>query len=161
MIKRALSTVAGFFCAALSLHAQGTPFFDGLAPRALQSDVTFASLALGERSLFSFPAAVGWMDPGSDFLPPFHPGEPRRSMPSATHRVAAWDGESSDMLDGARASRFDFGGEVGFLYGRFTGKGGGDLMSTYIIGEVGNDKFHITVGASHSEWDGRAPSRRR
>jgi hypothetical protein len=50
-----------------------------------------------------------------------------------------------------------FGGEVGFLYGRSSGKFGGDVMQTYMVGEVGNDKFQITVGASYEESSVRFP----
>jgi hypothetical protein len=46
------------------------------------------------------------------------------------------------------------GGEVGVLYGRWSGKGGGDMWETYIVGTVGNDKFQITAGASYDEWSG-------
>jgi len=46
------------------------------------------------------------------------------------------------------------GGEVGVLYGRWSGKGGGDMWQTYIEGTVGNDKFQITAGASYDEWSG-------
>jgi hypothetical protein len=46
------------------------------------------------------------------------------------------------------------GGEVGVLYGRWSGKGGGDMWETYITGTVGNDKFQITAGASYDEWSG-------
>jgi hypothetical protein len=46
------------------------------------------------------------------------------------------------------------GGEVGFLYGRWSGKGGGDMWETYVVGTVGNDKFQITAGASYDEWNG-------
>ncbi len=49
-----------------------------------------------------------------------------------------------------------YGGEVGILYGRWTGKGGGDLMQSYILGTVGNDKFQITVGAAYEESSGRS-----
>ena len=48
------------------------------------------------------------------------------------------------------------GGEVGVMYGRWTGKGGGDLMQSYILGTVGNDKFQISVGAEYEESSGRS-----
>ena len=49
-------------------------------------------------------------------------------------------------------------GEVGFTYGRYTGKFGGDYKEAYILGQVGNDKLQITVGASYedSNFNGRA-----
>jgi hypothetical protein len=46
------------------------------------------------------------------------------------------------------------GGEVGVMYGRWSGKGGGDMWETYMVGTVGNDKFQITAGASYDEWSG-------
>lgn len=51
-------------------------------------------------------------------------------------------------------SGYYYGGEVGFMYGHATGKFGGDEFSTYILGDVGNDKFQINVGASYDEWNG-------
>ena len=50
-----------------------------------------------------------------------------------------------------------YGGEVGVLYGRWTGKGGGDLMESYVLGTVGNDKFQITAGAAYEESSARTP----
>ena len=44
-------------------------------------------------------------------------------------------------------------GEVGFMYGRYTGKFGGDYKEAYILGTVGNDKLQITVGASYEDWN--------
>jgi hypothetical protein len=51
-----------------------------------------------------------------------------------------------------------YGGEVGFLYGRWSGKGGGDMWETYVVGTVGNDKFQITAGASYDEWNANGRS---
>jgi hypothetical protein len=48
-------------------------------------------------------------------------------------------------------------GEVGVLYGRWSGKSGGDLWESYMVGDVGNDKFHITVGAAYEESSGHFP----
>jgi hypothetical protein len=48
-----------------------------------------------------------------------------------------------------------YGGEIGFLYGRWSGKGGGDMIDTYILGTVGNEHFQITAGAEYEEWSGR------
>jgi hypothetical protein len=50
-----------------------------------------------------------------------------------------------------------YGGEVGVLYGHSTGKFGADVIQTYMLGEVGNDKFHITVGTAYEESNGRLP----
>jgi len=53
-------------------------------------------------------------------------------------------------------NRYYYGGEVGFMYGHASGKFGGDEFSTYILGDVGNDKFQINVGASYDEWNGHS-----
>jgi hypothetical protein len=47
-----------------------------------------------------------------------------------------------------------YGGEVGVLYGQWSGKGGGDMWETYVVGTVGNDKFQINAGAAFDEWNG-------
>jgi len=43
------------------------------------------------------------------------------------------------------------------LYGHSSGKFGGDYLQGYIFGEVGNDRIHISAGASYEEWNGRVP----
>jgi len=68
-------------------------------------------------------------------------------------------GADGKDLPGAMVSVPDqvyYGGEVGVMYGRWTGKGGGDLMQSYILGTVGNDKFQISVGAEYDESSGRS-----
>ncbi len=160
MNKTLFSAAAGFFALALSLQAQGTFFSDGLRHGDWQSDVSFASLALGERMLVSHPVALGWLNPGADYLPPFRGVAPRRSRP-ASDRIAPLEDESGDWLERTRRSRYNFGGEVGFVYGRETGRGGGDFYSGYIVGEIGNENFRLSVGASHSEFNGRGVRRSR
>jgi hypothetical protein len=49
-----------------------------------------------------------------------------------------------------------YGGEIGFMYGRWSGKGSGDMMESYILGQVGNDHFQITAGAAYEDWSGHA-----
>ncbi len=61
--------------------------------------------------------------------------------------------DSPDEMLSSSASPIYCGGEVGFLYGRWSGKGGGDMWETYVVGTVGNDKFQITAGASYDEWN--------
>src|SRR5262249_16988056 len=45
-------------------------------------------------------------------------------------------------------------GEVGFLYGQWSGKGSGDYLESYVWGQAGNDKFQIKAGAAFENWDG-------
>jgi hypothetical protein len=48
-------------------------------------------------------------------------------------------------------------GEVGFVYGQWSGKGNGDYWQNYVWGQVGNDKFQINAGASFENWSGNSP----
>jgi hypothetical protein len=64
--------------------------------------------------------------------------------------------DAKDSPDGTLSSSGNpiySSGEVGFLYGRWSGNGGGDMWETYVTGTVGNDKFQITAGASYEEWN--------
>jgi hypothetical protein len=87
--------------------------------------------------------------------------QPPAQRPSAG-RVHGTDGKdlgadakgSPDEMLSSSANPVYYGGEVGFLYGRWSGKGGGDMWESYVVGTVGNDKFQITAGASYDEWNG-------
>ena len=48
-------------------------------------------------------------------------------------------------------------GEVGFVYGRWSGKGNGDYWQNYVWGQVGNDHFQINAGASFENSSGNSP----
>ena len=48
-------------------------------------------------------------------------------------------------------------GEVGFMYGQWSGKGSGDYVGSYIWGQAGNDKLQITAGGSFENWNGSGP----
>ena len=47
-------------------------------------------------------------------------------------------------------------GEVGFVYGRWSGRGNSDYWQNYVSGQVGNDKFQINAGASFENWSGNS-----
>ena len=49
------------------------------------------------------------------------------------------------------------GGESAFFYGKSSGNFGREDKQAYILGGAGNDKTHITVGASYEESSGRLP----
>jgi hypothetical protein len=155
MTKRALSAVAGFLGLCLPLSAQQTLLPDTLS--ALNhSSPRFPSLALSDGGLFSFSSAFNWMETTTpDFLPALSTTEPQRANASAT----SGKDSSKEVVDVRRPNLLDYAsGEVGFLYGRsIGGKRGGEVEEGYIIGEVGDDKFHITVGASYENWSGRFP----
>ena len=176
MIKRAVFAVVAFLGLALPLHAQQAQRSDGLAPLPLEdggfetgstfiganlslhpAGRGFSSLDLADGGRFFFPGHFGWMDsaPSPAFLPPLRAPESRRAQPSRNLELAADKRDLSDEMDDSRSSLIYTGGEIGFLYGKYTGKHGGDFKQGYILGTVGNDYFSLTVGASYEESSGR------
>ena len=156
MIKRALLAVAGLLGCCLSLSAlqaqmPGQIPFEG--PSLDRAFLPLQPLTLADQQRFSF-ATVSWQTP-VNFLPSFSPKEPRSVTPSTF-------ADSKDPLDNTmelRArDRVYVGGEIGFLYGKSTGKYGGSVESGYVIGEIGNDYFHLTVGTSYTKSSGSGPN---
>lgn len=183
MTTRVLFAVAGFLGFCLSVSAQETqrprqigPDIFAMGQSAVMSPRSaiarmdpftalnhslygFPSLALSEGGRFSFLSSLSWMTP--DFLPELSAEEAPRTV---SHNVAASNattlGRDSDGKQVVEAARpfFDYAtGEVGFFYGRSSGKFGREIVQGYIFGEVGNDKVHISVGASYEESNGRLP----
>lgn len=112
-------------------------------------------LGLVDQQSFAFPGSFGWMNEPVDFLPAFAAQPMRRSHAPRARSIAPMNGpESSDQLGTARRNLFYTGGEMGFVYGRYTGKSGGDFKQGYVIGEIGNEHFRFSVGASYGEWSG-------
>jgi hypothetical protein len=152
MTKRALSAVAGFLglCLPLSAQQTGRPdIFSALNTSLLR----FPSLTLSDGRLFSFSSAFNWMETTTpDFLPALSTTAP----PRANAAAPPGKDSSKELVDVRQPNLVDYAsGEVGFLYGRSTGKRGVEVEQGYIIGEVGDDKFHITVGASYENSSGR------
>jgi outer membrane receptor protein involved in Fe transport len=56
-----------------------------------------------------------------------------------------------------RLNRNYSGGEIGIFYGKSGGRYGREDFEAYMVGGVGNDKFHITVGAAYEESSGKLP----
>ena len=155
-MKRAFLVVAGFFSLCLSLPAQSPDLLLDSGP--LDRSLRPLSLSLENRDRFFFSTTFGTMHATSNFLPTFNPSE-RRSVDSPARL------DSKDSFDHVVEMRppslIHMGGEVGFLYGKSSGKYGREVFETYIIGTVGNDKFSITAGYLHQEISGRGPGWRR
>ena len=153
---RVLAAV-GFFSLCLSLSAQQIDR-SGVFSMLTNSPPRFPFLTLSDGGLFSFSSALTWLQPTpSDFLPGLPTLAPRRTVTTPSSRVADTD-SSKEAVDVQRSGLFDYtSAEVGFLYGRSTGKFGGDYKQGYITGEVGDDKFHISVGAAYEESNFRVP----
>ena len=157
MTKRALFAVAGFAGLCLSLSAQQTQGGEQLQLDGSpldRSSLRPPSLSLEDSQRFFFSTSFGLMQPAADFLPAFNPVEPQSvASPKAPRRRDSLD----NVVDLSSPSRIQVGGEIGFLYGRSSGKYGVEFEQGYIIGEVGNDYFHLTVGTSYERLSGRAP----
>jgi len=150
MTKRALFAVAGFLslCVPLSAQTYRPDLFS-----ALNNSLSLPSLSLSDGQRFSFwgavaaPFSLSWMEPTPpDFLPALSPPLPQTATASAAYPKDS----SKEVVDVRKPDLLDYAtGEVGFLYGRSTGKFSGDVEQGWFTGEVGNDKFHISVGAAY------------
>jgi len=94
------------------------------------------------------------------YLPPpdtFGPAPTNRARAASDSRPENFgtDPKDSPEMMMSPPDRFYYGGEIGFLYGHSMGKGSGDLMESYIMGQVGNDHFQITAGAAFDQWSGQ------
>jgi hypothetical protein len=138
----------------LLLHNGSVPLWlDGAqaSTRAIDSGYSFASqwVQMGFTSSDLFPAALL----SADQLPAQRPSAGR--VHASDGKDLGADGKDSPAeMQSSSLDPLYYGGEVGVLYGRWSGKGGGDMWQTYIVGTVGNDKVQITAGASYDEWNG-------
>jgi len=169
MIKRALPVALGFLALCFPVAAQQTnrtDEFDAAAALALYRPEIFTSVdsSVLIRDLPMLTFLDGRL-PGSTALGRMGMA-PVANLPVALVSAAPAKKVKASPVSGkdspgdvisSPSNQYYYGGEVGFLYGHSTGKFGGDEMLTYILGEVGNDKFHISAGASYQEWNGRVP----
>jgi len=175
MIKRALVIALGFLGFCFPLTAQQTSrvertkdkaaTYRQLRPSALD---TPARLTLSRPEVFSatngsvlmmLTLSEGQRLPasgelGSMGMPPLDYFQD--DLPSAAQVEQAYaapvDGKDSpaEMIS-PPLSPIYYSGEVGVFYGRSSGKFEREIMQTYFLGGVGNDKFQITVGAAYEE----------
>lgn len=175
MIGRALPALAGFLGLCISLSAQEInragesqvalfavdfprergaaetpwPFAQVDTLRGLNgSFVRLPSLLLSDRPLTSAFNRLETIQPY--FLPAVSAGRAESLNGSIARRS-----EGSDHLDDWRRSLGQASGEVGVFYGKSSGKFGREDKQGYIIGDVGDDRIHITVGMSYEESTGR------
>jgi hypothetical protein len=158
MTRRAFLSLAGFVALQLSAAAIAQPLvsdsLNGMVPR-------LPSLALTNGGTFSFGTALDWVGGTTpDFLPALNTPAISRSH-GTTARMASTDFSKEspkEVGELKRANFFDYAtGEVGFMYGKSTGKYGIESEQGYIIGEVGNEHLHISAGASYENVNGRLP----
>jgi hypothetical protein len=96
------------------------------------------------------------------YLAPSDVGPAPMQKPSAASNSrsqnSAVDGKDSlgEMIS-SPLNQVYYTGEVGFVYGRWSGKGNGDYWQNYVSGQVGNDHMQINAGASFENWSGSSP----
>jgi hypothetical protein len=115
--------------------------FSRLVDDGFPGPATFSS-----RETFSLATTFNLLGAPPSFLPA------NVAMEAPSHTVPATSGKDLSDYPVELRPNYYVTGEVGFLYGRYTGKSGGDYKNAYIIGEVGNDKIHISVGAAYEDW---------
>jgi hypothetical protein len=161
MIKGAIPAALGFFalCAPLSAEQPLRPE-QRLYSASLLDYPTVQSpwASLENRDRFFFSTAFGSMRPSENYLPDFDPAEP---LSYAAPTTLDNKNSPSHAVDLRAPDRFYYGGELGFLYGKSSGKYGREDFSTYILGTIGNDHFQITAGFLHQETNWNVPRRRR
>lgn len=173
MGKWALLVVAGFLgCSLSSLSAQTTRRADLLAAgqsrtvnsRALDLSALnsgyygFPTVALLDGRPLSLSEAYTSLDPMPvDFLPT----ESRAISASVGTGSPSFRDSDGKTTVPVQPKLFDYvHGEVGFLYGTSAGsKFSRELEQGYILGEIGNDKFRVNVGAFYEHSSAHFPRR--
>jgi hypothetical protein len=96
------------------------------------------------------------------YLAPSNVGPIPTTKPSAVSnsrsQMVATDGKDlpGEMIS-SPLNQIYYSGEVGFVYGQWSGRGNGDYWQSYVWGQAGNDKFQINAGASFENWSGSSP----
>jgi hypothetical protein len=114
----------------------------------LASETALAQIGMAPLGLFP----VAYLAPNYSGPAPV----PNRSTASVSRPQAiAVDGKDlpGDMIS-SPLNQVYYTGEVGFMYGQASGKGGGNYLDSYVWGQAGNEKFQITAGAAYENWNG-------
>ena len=117
----------------------------------LASETALAQIGMAPLDLF--PAA--YIAPSD--VSPVPTKKPSTASNSRSENFGADGKDLPGEIMGSPLSNVYCAGEVGFLYGQWSGKGSGDYVGSYVWGHAGNDKFQITAGASFDNWDGHSP----
>lgn len=129
------------------LLGQASPF-PGSSARVL------APIMFGQMSLLFYPEEFGLIGATpldywpTTFVSPYGP-PPMRSLSPGSYRDLP-----SFLQSFGHAS-----GEVGFFYGKGTGKSDLEATSGYVIGEIDNGNTQISVGASYNKVSARQQPR--
>ena len=161
MFKRLLPVIIGALGFCLPAAADTSPALE-LNRQDLFSEVESATLVQSLPVLTPLDGRrfSAWSELGRMGMTPFDvfPVAPLDAVEVRKARVSARYGSERPVgVADLRVNRLQTSGEVGFSYGKSTGKYGHEEMQAYIIGTVGNDKFQITAGAAYGESSGRFP----
>ena len=117
----------------------------------LVSESAFVQIGMAPLGLFP----VAYLAP-SDVGPT--PIRKSSAAPDSRSANLAADGKDlpGEMLS-SPLNHVYYTGEVGFVYGQWSGRGNGDYWQNYVWGQAGNDKFQINAGASFENWSGNSP----
>jgi hypothetical protein len=120
------------------------PEFPGAMHRSVfTDDLVMLTLFAGER----LPASN---ESGGIGMPPLDYFQDGAEAQTAEPPRADGKDSPSEVVT-APLSPLYYSGELGFFYGRSSGKFDREIMQTYFLGTVGNEKFQITVGAAYGE----------
>jgi hypothetical protein len=117
----------------------------------LASETALAQIGMAPLGLFP----VTYLVPSN--VGPVPTTKPGAASSSRSQMVATDGKDLSDEMISSPLNQIYYTGEVGFVYGRWSGRGNGDYWQNYVWGQVGNDKFQISAGASFENASGNSP----
>lgn len=129
------------------LLAQSSPFV-GTSNRFL------APITMAQMSLLSYPEQFGVLD-----VTPLDYWPTTFVSPYGTQSMRSLSPGSYRDLPSFLQSFGHASGEVGFFYGKGTGKSDLEATSGYVIGEIDNGNTQISVGASYNKVNARQQPR--
>ena len=114
----------------------------------LANETALAQIGMAPLGLFP----VTYLAP-SDIGP--MPARNARAASNSRSQMLATDGKDlpGEMIS-SPLNQVYYTGEVGFVYGQWSGRGNGDYWQNYVWGQAGNDHFQINAGASFENWSG-------
>ena len=128
-------------------------FFNAMPSSVLADDIMMLTLSVGQHLLAS-------SELGSIGMAPLDYFEDELLSAAEVEQANAAPIDGKDLpseVVNSPLSPIYYSGEVGFFYGRSSGKFEREIMQTYFLGGVGNEKFQITVGAAYQESNGHLP----
>ena len=117
----------------------------------LASETALAQIGMAPLGLFP----VMYLAPSN--VAPVPTTKPSAASNSRSQMVATDGKDLPGEMINSPLNQIYYTGEVGFVYGQWSGRGNGDYWQNYVWGQVGNDKFQINAGASFENWSGSSP----